>query len=258
MNAPLLPEHLSYLQLPFMREYYSATAQEAGQQQWSHVQYLEHLVEGEVNHRRQRTIQRRVKEARFPVLKTLEQFRWDWPKKINRPQVQNLFRLQFIKDKANAIFLGTVGLGKTHLATALGYAACLEGCSVLFANAINVINDLSAAQKTGGLRSQLKKYLAPQLLILDEVGYLPIDQHGADLLFQVISQRYERGSIVLTTNKAFKQWPSIFNNDSTITSAVLDRLLHHAETILLEGNSFRMKEQLETPPPVPNPPPSTL
>jgi DNA replication protein DnaC len=188
-------------------------------------------------------------------LKTLEQFRWDWPKKINRPQVQNLFRLQFIKDKGNAIFLGTVGLGKTHLATALGYAACLEGHSVVFANAINVINELSAAQKNGDLRRQLKKYLAPQLLILDEVGYLPIDQHGADLLFQVISQRYERGSIVLTTNKAFKQWPSIFNNDSTITSAVLDRLLHHAETILVEGTSFRMKEQIETSAPSPPPPP---
>ncbi len=221
MSAPLLPEHLSYLQLPFMKEYYSATAQEAGEQQWTHVQYLEHLVEGEVNQRRQRTIRRRVQEARFPVLKTLEQFRWDWPKKINRPQVQNLFRLQFIKDKGNAIFLGTVGLGKTHLATALGYAACLEGYSVVFANAINVINELSAA----------------------------------DLLFQVISQRYERGSIVLTTNKAFKQWPSIFNNDSTITSAVLDRLLHHAETILVEGTSFRMKEQIETSAPSPNPPP---
>jgi len=258
MNTALLPEHLSYLQLPFMHEYHAATAQEAGEQQWTHLQYLERLVEGEVNQRRQRTIRRRLKEARFPVLKTLEQFRWDWPKKINRPQVQNLFRLQFIKDKANVIFLGTVGLGKTHLATALGYAACLEGHFVLFANAINVINELSSAQKNGGLRGQLKKYLAPQLLILDEVGYLPIDQHGADLLFQVISQRYERGSIVLTTNKAFKQWPSIFNNDSTITSAVLDRLLHHAETILLEGTSFRMREQLETSTPSANPPPSNF
>ncbi len=258
MNTALLPEHLSYLQLPFMHEYHAATAQEAGEQQWTHLQYLERLVEGEVNQRRQRTIRRRLKEARFPVLKTLEQFRWDWPKKINRPQVQNLFRLQFIKDKANVIFLGTVGLGKTHLATALGYAACLEGHSVVFANAINVINELSAAQKNGDLRRQLKKYLAPQLLILDEVGYLPIDQHGADLLFQVISQRYERGSIVLTTNKAFKQWPSIFNNDSTITSAVLDRLLHHAETILVEGTSFRMKEQIESPSASANPPaPST-
>lgn len=139
--------------------------------------------------------------------------------------------------------MGTVGIGKTHLATALGYAACLEGHSVLFANAINVINELSAAQKSGALKSQLKKYLTPQLLILDELGYLPIDQHGADLLFQVISQRYERGSIALTTNKAYKQWPSIFNNDSTITSAVLDRLLHHAETIVIEGGSYRMKDQ---------------
>ncbi len=136
-----------------------------------------------------------------------------------------------------------VGLGKTHLATALGYAACQQGASVLFANAISVINDLSAAQKRGLLKRQLKTYLRPELLALDEIGYLPIDQHGADLLFQVISQRYEQGSIVLTTNKPFKQWPSIFNNDSTIASAVLDRLLHHAQTIVIEGSSYRMKDR---------------
>ena len=136
--------------------------------------------------------------------------------------------------------------GKTHLATALGYAACLEGHSVLFANAINVINQLSAAQKASRLKSELRKYLRPRLLILDELGYLPIDQHGADLLFQVISQRYERGSIVLTTNKPFKQWGSIFNNDGTLASAVLDRLLHHAETVVIEGSSFRMKDQIQT------------
>ncbi len=188
----------------------------------------------------------RVKAARFPVLKTLEQFHWDWPKKINRLQVQNLFRLDFLAQQANVILLGTVGLGKTHLATALGYAACLEGHSVLFANAVDVINQLTAAQKKGGLKSELKKYLHPRLLILDEVGYLPIDQHGADHLFQVISQRYERGSIVLTTNKPFKQWASIFNNDSTITSAVLDRLLRHAETVVIEGTSYRMKDQTQT------------
>jgi DNA replication protein DnaC len=158
--------------------------------------------------------------------------------------VQNLFRLEFIAQKANAVLLGNVGLGKTHLATALGFAACQEGYSVLFADAISVINDLSAAQKRGLLKRQLKKYLAPELLLLDELGYLPIDQHGADLLFQVISQRHERGSIVLTTNKPFKQWASVFNNDSTIASAVLDRLLHHAETIVIEGTSFRMKDQV--------------
>ncbi len=248
MNLELLNQRLTYLQLPFTRDNYAAFAQEAAAKHGDHIQFLDSLVQGESDQRRQRVIQRRIKEARFPVLKTLEQFRWDWPKKINRLAVQNLFRLSFIKEKANVIFLGTVGLGKTHLATALGYAACMEGHSVLFANAINVINELSAAHKQGGLKVQFKKYLAPTVLILDEVGYLPIDQHGADLLFQTISQRYERGSIILTTNKAFKQWPSIFNNDSTITSAVLDRLLHHAETIVIEGSSFRMKDQIEPPP----------
>ena len=120
----------------------------------------------------------------------------------------------------------------------------MECHAVLFVNAIDSINHLSAAQKKNALKSELKKYLRPELLILDEIGYLPIDQHGADLLFQIISQRYERGSILLTTNKPFKQWASIFNNDSTVASAVLDRLLHHAETVVLEGASFRMKDQI--------------
>jgi DNA replication protein DnaC len=240
----LLSHHLDYLKLPFLQKYHVQWAQPAAQQNWDHVEYLRRLIEGEYNQRRQRVIERRVKAARFPVLKTLEQFRWDWPKKINRLQVQHLFRLEFIAQKANAVFLGNVGLGKTHLATAVGYAACQEGYAVRFANAISVINELAAAQKRGLLKKQLKQYLLPELLILDELGYLPIDQHGADLLFQVISQRYERGSIVLTTNKPFKQWASIFNNDSTIASAVLDRLLHHAETIVIEGQSYRMKDRL--------------
>jgi DNA replication protein DnaC len=243
-DLALLAHHLDYLKLPFLQTHHVALAQQSAQQQWDHLEYLRRLIEGEYTQRRQRVIERRVKAARFPVLKTLEQFRWDWPKKINRLQVQNLFRLEFVPQKANVVFLGTVGLGKTHLAIALGYAACQEGCSVLFADAISVINDLSAAQKRGVLKRQLRRYLRPRLLVLDELGYLPIDQHGADLLFQVISQRYERGAIVLTTNKPFKQWASIFNNDSTIASAVLDRLLHHAETVVIEGASYRMKDQI--------------
>jgi DNA replication protein DnaC len=155
--------------------------------------------------------------------------------------------LEFLAQKGNVLFLGTVGTGKTHLATALGYAACLEGHSVLFANAIDVVNHLSAAHKRSDLKTELKKYLRPEILICDEIGYLPIDQHGADLLFQVISQRYEQGSLLLTTNQPYKHWPKIFNNDSTLTSAVLDRLLHHAETVILEGKSYRMKDQIETP-----------
>lgn len=239
----LLGDQLDYLKLPFIKSHHGPWADQAAQHNWDHFQYLSRLVEGEFHERLQRSIQRRIKAARFPVIKTLEQFCWDWPKKINRLQIQHLFRLDFIDQKANVVFLGTVGVGKSHLATALGYAACLEGYSVLFADAIGVINDLSAAQKSGTLKRELKKYLNPRLLVLDEVGYLPIDQRGADLLFQVISQRYERGSIVLTTNKPFKDWASIFNHDSTIASAVLDRLLHHADSVIIQGTSYRMKDQ---------------
>jgi DNA replication protein DnaC len=181
-----------------------------------------------------------------PVIKTLESFQWTWPRKINRLQVQNLFRLKFVEDKANVIVLGGVGLGKTHLATALGYAACLKGYSVLFVTAVDVINTLAAAQNAGRLKQELNKYLKPALIVLDEIGYLPIDKTGADLLFQIISKRYEQGSIILTSNRVFKKWPEIFNNDATLTSALLDRLLHHAETVLIEGKSYRMKDQIES------------
>jgi DNA replication protein DnaC len=240
-----LDQHLDYLKLPYFKENCRPLSAEANAKHWSHLDYLGHLIDGEAAARQDRAIARRIKAARFPVIKTLEAFRWDWPKKINRLQIQDLFRLRFIEEKANVIFLGLVGLGKTHLATALGYAACQHGYSVLFANAIDVINTLSAAQTKGILKTELKRYLAPAVLVLDEVGYLPIDQRGADLLFQVISQRYEHGSIIVTSNKAFKQWSAIFNGDSTITSAVLDRLLHHAETVLIEGSSFRMKDRIE-------------
>ncbi|MDZ7580453.1 MAG: IS21-like element helper ATPase IstB [Deltaproteobacteria bacterium] len=196
--------------------------------------------------RRDHSIRRRIGQARFPVLKTLDQFNWSWPKKINRLQVKNLFRLQFVADKSNVIFLGGVGLGKSHLAAALGYQACLKGHSVLFATAVDVINTLAAAQAAGRLKQELKKYIRPSLLVLDELGFLPIDKAGADLLFQVISLRYEQGALVITSNRAFKDWVEIFNNDSTLTSAILDRLLHHAETVIIEGMSYRMKDKIES------------
>ena len=244
-DISILDRQLNTLRLPFTREHCQSLATEAARVNRTHLDYLTTLIDGETALRADRTVARRIQAARFPVIKTLESFHFDWPKKINRLQIQDLFRLQFVHDKANVILLGLVGLGKTHIATALGYAACQRGMSVLFANAIDVINTLSDAQHKGSLKAELKKYLSPSVLVLDEVGYLPIDQRGADLLFQVISQRYERGSIVLTTNKAFKQWSSIFNGDSTITSAVLDRLLHHAETVIIEGTSYRMKDRIE-------------
>ena len=244
-DEQLLTQQLQYLKLSTILNTYDDAARRAIEQNWTHIHYLSHLTEAEVNARWDRCIQCRIKMARFPVLKTLEEFDWNWPKKINRLQVQNLFRLAFMEQNANVIFLGGVGLGKSHLSTALAYQACLKGHTVLFASAIDIINTLSSAQGVGRLKNDMKKYLKPQLLVIDELGYLPVDRKGADLLFQVISQRYERGSIILTTNKQFKKWPDIFCNDSTLTSAVLDRLLHHAETVVIEGNSYRMKDQIE-------------
>ena len=244
-STPDLTQNLIYLKLPWIRENYEALATEAAQKNWSHVEFIARLLEGETHLRLDRATERRLQAAHFPVVKTLEQFDWSWPKAINRPQIQNLFRLHFVTQKANVVFLGGVGLGKSHLAVALGYQACLQGHRTLFTSAADIINTLSAAQAAHHLKTELRRYLTPTLLIIDEVGFMPIDKHGADLIFQVISQRYEQGAIVLTTNKAFKTWPAIFNNDSVVTSAILDRLLHHAETVPIEGKSYRMKDRIE-------------
>ena len=241
-----LSTQLTALRLPYIKAHSAELAQQAAANHWSHVEYLACLIEGEAAWREDRSIERRVKLARFPVLKTLEQFQWNWPKKINRLQIQNLFRLAFVEAMANVIFLGGVGLGKSHLSVALGHAACLKGYSVLFATAIDIINTLSAAHAAGRLKPALHKYLKPRVLVIDELGYLPIDKLGADFLFQIISQRYERGAIIITSNRVYKHWPEIFNNDSTLTSALLDRLLHHADTVVIEGKSYRMKDQIES------------
>ena len=173
---------LDYLKLPFMREHVEQLLAQAAADGWSHAELLARLVEGEAALRQDRARERRIRQARFPVLKTLDQFDFTWPVKINRLAIQHLFRLNFIQDKANAILVGGVGLGKSHLAIALGYAACEAGFRVRFTTAIDVINTLSAAHATGRLETELKKYIRPDLLVMDELGYLPIDKHGADAL----------------------------------------------------------------------------
>jgi DNA replication protein DnaC len=238
-----LTETLQRLSLSFVAQHYEALAQEAAREQLGHVEYLRRLAEGEALARYERSVQRRTKAARLPVPKTLEQFNWSWPSKINRAQVQDLFRLRFIEQNTNVVFIGGVGLGKTHLAVALAHTACLHNVPTLFAPAVDIVNTLSAAQATNTLSKALKTYVTPRLLLIDELGYLPMDKRGADLLFQVISARYERGAIIITTNTAYKQWPRVFNNDATITTAILDRLLHHCETVTIEGKSYRMKDK---------------
>jgi len=192
------------------------TVKHAARKELDHLAFLNNLIEGETCSHKERSIERRIKNAKLPCIKTLEQFNWNYPKKINRMQVENLFRLNFIEKKENVIFLGPVGCGKSHLTSALAERACQRGYSVLFAAAVDIINNLTAAAAVNSLDRAIKKYLSTSILCIDEVGFLPIYKQGANLLFQVISKRYETGSIILTSNRSFKEWPKTFNNDSTI------------------------------------------
>ena len=240
-----LRAQLTTLQLLHLREHYEALATEAARKQLSHVDYLAELIEGELHRREQRSLERRIHAAHLPMLKSLEAFDWGWPTKINREQIQNLFRLSFLTNHSNVVLVSNVGLGKTHLMIALAHAACLRAHSVRFTTAVEIINTLTAAQRMGSFKREMAKYVKPTLLAIDELGYLPIDKAGGDALFQVISQRYEHGSTIITTNRIFKKWPEIFNNDSTLTTALLDRLLHHSEVVRIEGESYRQKDQIK-------------
>jgi len=240
-----LHAQLAAMHMPYIDAHFESMGCQAALDQSPHVDYLARLIDGESCRRDERGIARRVAAARFPVLKTLEQFDWSWPTSVNQLQIRHLFRLAFLEPKGNVIFIGTVGLGKSHLATALAYTACLQGHSVLFTTATEIVNALAASQASGGFKREMNKYLKPAVLAIDELGYIPIDKFGADCLFQIISARYERSSTIVTSNRAFKHWAEIFNNDSTLTSALLDRLLHHAETVLIEGQSYRMKDQID-------------
>jgi DNA replication protein DnaC len=238
-DTSLLIDNLRALRLGYMEKHAITAAQAAAENGTGHLQFLEGLIASEVDTLCERSIARRIAAARFPVLKTMAGWNWSWPRKINQMQIEHLLRLHFLEDHSNVVILGGAGLGKTHLSCALGHAACLKKHSVLFASTIDVVNRLSAAQSVHQLAREIKHYEAPRLLILDELGYLPLDKRGAELLFQVISKRYEHASTIITTNIAFKEWPRIFAGDATMTSALLDRLLHHAETVVIEGDSYR-------------------
>lgn len=237
-----LEAQLHYLRLPVVRRHAFELSRQAAREGWDPLRYLSRLIEMEAHARHDKSAARRVRAARFPVLKTLDTFEWNWPTKIPREAIESLLEGSFIKRAENVLLLGNPGLGKTHLATAIGYAAALAGSHVLFANAIDVVNRLHTAVATHTLPAALRHYTKPDLLILDELGYLPLDQHGGDLLFQVVSARYERGSIILTTNKVPAEWPATFNNDSALASAILDRLTHHCHTFVLQGESYRTRK----------------
>lgn len=241
-----LKQNMDYLGLVYLRDEFETLVADAARKHMSLSTFFESAIRAEAALKKQRAIERRIGQAHFPQHKTLESFDWTHPTKINTEHVRFLATLKFLEGdyKNNIAFIGLPGLGKTHLMIAIALEACRHGYSVLFETAANIINRLHAAQKTGEIIRVLKYYTKPDILCVDEIGYLPIDSEGANLLFQVISARYETGSIMLTSNKAFKDWGEIFK-DATIASAILDRILHHCEVITIEGKSYRMTQKIK-------------
>jgi DNA replication protein DnaC len=213
----------------------------ATQKRWSPTVLLERLAQAELTARLHQRVERRLKDARLGHYKPLADFEWSWPSQLHRPTVDRVFTLDFLAQRENVIIVAPHGLGKTMLAKNLVHQAILAGHSARLMTAADLILDLTSQDTARALQRRLRTYLRPSLLAIDEVGYLAYDAHAADLLFQVVSRRYEQKSLVITTNLPFKQWDTVFPN-AACAVALIDRLTHHAEIITIEGESYRKRE----------------
>ena len=213
----------------------------ATKKRWGAAQILEHVADIEERERSRRGLERRLARSHLGRFKTIADFDWSWPTKIDRPLVESAVGLHFLGAARNVVLVAPQGLGKTMFAQNIAHQAIVAGHSVLFTTTAQMLLDLGGQESSRTLERRLKHYAKQSLLILDEVGYLAFDNRNADLLFQVVSRRYERKSLVLTTNLAFKDWPSIFPN-ATCATALIDRVIHHADVISIEGKSYRLRE----------------
>jgi len=211
----------------------------------TYIEFLNGLLEAELSERQRRNIEVRSKLARLPYRKTLKEFDFTFQPSIDEKLIRELATMAFVYRAENVIFLGPPGVGKTHLAVGLAIEVLSQGMSVYFTSLSRLVEDLKKANKENRLEKRMRIYTGPKLLIIDEVGYLPLDDLGANLFFQLISARYERGSIILTSNKGFGEWGELMG-DTVLATAVLDRLLHHAHIINIRGNSYRLKDRLKT------------
>ena len=239
----LLESYLKRLKLPTMLTHYQEVARQAEQGNRTYEGYLLALSELETNQREENAFKRRISQARFPLLKTLDQFDFTAIPSLNKAKVLHLAQGEYIGKKENLLLMGNSGTGKTHLATALGLTACQQAKNVRFFTAAGLINQLSEAQ--AGLRlSQVQRALTRlDLLIIDEIGYVPFSEKGAELFFQVVADSYERQSIIMTTNLDFSKWPEVFRSEQ-LTGALLDRLTHHAHILTMNGESYRFKQSM--------------
>lgn len=212
---------------------------EFGEEPW-----IEKLVRIESEERQRRSLERRIHGARIGRFKPIEDFEWDWPTKIDREQVEEILKLGFLEEKGNVILVGTSGLGKTNIAQNVAYQALLEGHTVRFATASEILNELAQQDSAAGLARRLRRYVNPSLLVIDEIGYLVHTGRHADLLFEIVSRRHQTKSTIVTTNKIFQEWNQVFPNSSCVV-ALIDRLVHRADVVNIEGESYRLKEAKE-------------
>ena len=236
-----LDRDLAELKLPEIAKSYREVLDEAARKGNSMLEVLALLIGMEQTARQQRALQRRLREARLPKPKTVTEYDFTFPKRVPKAAILRLFDCDFIPQHGCAVLIGPTGTGKSHLLTALGYTAAERGHSVRHTRVVDMINHLTMAQIKGVLGNTVRAYVRPSLLLLDELGYLPIDKRGADLLFQVVAARYETGSIVLSTNRPFREWGTLFDMDNTLATALIDRLMHHGEAIVIQGDSYRMR-----------------
>jgi DNA replication protein DnaC len=213
----------------------------AAKDRWTPLALLEALATTELEDRARRSLERRLRRARLGRFKPIADFDWAWPKDIDRPLVERVLRLDFLKEAENVVLVGAQGLGKTMIAKNTVHQAILQGHSALFTTAADLLLDLNGQETARGLDRRLRHYTRPSLLCIDEIGYLAYDAHAADLLFQIVTRRYEQKSIILTTNLAFRDWHTIFPNASCAVG-LIDRLTHHAAIVKITGDSYRLRE----------------
>ena len=241
----LLEHHLKELRLPtFLREY-DRMASECAEEGVGHPDYLLRLSELELIDRHHRAVERRIKAARFPTLKSLDTFDFAAIPSVNRQLVTQLARCEYIDRRENLIAIGNSGTGKTHVALGLGLAACQRGLTVGFTTAAALVHELIEATDERRLLNFQKRLSRLKLLIIDELGFVPLSRTGAELLFEVFSQRYERGSVMVTTNLPFDEWTEVFGSER-LTGALLDRLTHHVHILEMNGESYRLKQSRQT------------
>lgn len=237
----LLHHHLKKLRLPTFTIEYEKLARQCASENKDHIQYLSRLAELELIERNRKMIERRIKAAKFPAVKTMDSFDFKAMPSLNKPLVMELARCEYMDRYENIIALGPSGTGKTHIALGLGLAACQKGLKVRFITAAALVHELIEASDEKRLLRLQKQLTSQNLLIIDELGFVPLSKTGAELLFEVISQCYERGSLIITSNLPFDEWTQTFGSER-LTGALLDRLTHHIHILEMNGDSYRLKQ----------------